>query len=97
MTKRSTAPSSSYGREYEGGGVPNPEPERAGEYVRFLIARPNGSLATLKGGAGVCSPIVRPKNISGEVQAAIAWRMWFVRNDRATRKAAVRERYLRLG
>lgn len=74
-----------YGSEYEGGGVADPRLDNVGESVRFSIARPRGSLATLEGGAAVCSPImVRPKKTSGEVHAATARRMWFVRNERPT-------------
>ena len=79
-----------YGSEYEGGGVAGPGPEMPGESVRLSIARPRGSLAKIEGGAAVCSPIiVRPKKTSGEVHAATARRMWFVRNDRPTWYAAV--------
>jgi hypothetical protein len=74
-----------YGSEYDGGGVPDPRLDNVGESVRFSIARPRGSLAKLEGGAAVCSPImVRPKKTSGEVHAATARRMWFVRNERPT-------------
>jgi hypothetical protein len=72
--------------------VPDPGPDRVGERVRLSIARPSGSFATLEGGAAVCSPIiVRPKNTSGEVHAATARRIWFVRNDRPTWYAATRK------
>jgi hypothetical protein len=78
-----------YGSEYEGGGVADPRPEMLGASVRLSIASPRGSLAMLEGGAAVCSPIiVRPKNTSGEVHAATARRMWFVRNERPTWYAA---------
>jgi len=57
--------------------------------MRLSIASPSGSLATLEGGAAVCSPIiVRPKKTSGEVHAATARRMWFVRNESPTWYAA---------
>jgi hypothetical protein len=57
--------------------------------MRLSIARPSGSLAILEGGAAVCSPIiVRPKKTSGEVHAATARRMWFVRNESPTWYAA---------
>ena len=43
----------------------------------------------LEGGAAVCSPIiVRPKKTSGDVHAATARRMWFVRNESPTWYAA---------
>jgi hypothetical protein len=78
-----------YGSEYEGGGVADPRPEMLGDSVRLSIARPSGSLAMLEGGAAVCSPIiVRPKKTSGEVHAATARRIWFVRNERPTWYAA---------
>ena len=43
----------------------------------------------LEGGAAVCSPIiVRPKKTSGDVHAATARRMWFVKNESPTWYAA---------
>lgn len=70
----------------------DPRPEMLGESVRLSIASPRGSLAIIEGGAAVCSPIiVRPKKTSGEVHAATARRMWFVRNERPTWYAAWRD------
>jgi len=79
--------------------VADPRPDSVGEIVRFSIARPRGSLATLEGGAAVCSPIiVRPKKTSGDVHAATARRMWLVRNERPTwYVAARREHVVRTG
>ncbi len=88
-----------YGGEYEGGGVAGPKLDKVGEIVRFSIARPRGSLATLEGGAAVCSPIMmRLKKTSGEVHAATARRMWFVRKERPIWYAAAKqERVVRTG
>ena len=70
----------------------DPKLDKVGEIVRFSMARPRGSLATLEGGAAVCSPImIRPKKTSGEVHAATARRMWFVRNERPTWYAAAKQ------